>query len=57
VKSSVELCRDKRDNFWLELAKDGQADYLITGDDDLLVLKSFKQTKILKLKDFLNELT
>lgn len=57
VKSQVDLCRDKKDNFWLELAKDGKADYLVTGDDDLLTLKSFGQTRILKFKDYLNELT
>lgn len=57
VKSTIDLCRDKKDNFWLELAKDGKADYLVTSDDDLLTLKSFGQKRILKFKDFLNELT
>ncbi len=27
IKSTVTMCRDKKDNFLLELAKDGQADY------------------------------
>jgi len=34
------------------LAKDGNADYLITGDDDLLVLKEFEKTKIVSLSGF-----
>jgi len=52
VHSVVEVCRDPKDNFLLALAKDGNADYLITGDDDLLVLETFKKTKIVTLTDF-----
>ena len=37
VTSTITLCRDARDNKFLELALDGQADYLITGDADLLI--------------------
>ncbi|MDQ3111832.1 MAG: putative toxin-antitoxin system toxin component, PIN family [Bacteroidota bacterium] len=39
IKSSVSICRDKKDNFLLALAKDGKATHLITGDKDLIVLK------------------
>jgi len=52
VQSAVDICRDPKDNFLLALAKGGNADYLITGDDDLLVLKEFEKTKIVKLGDF-----
>jgi hypothetical protein len=52
VRSSVEICRDPKDNFLLALAKDGNADYLITGDDDLRVLKEFENTKIVSLSEF-----
>ena len=52
VRSVVEVCRDPKDNFLLALAKDGNADYLITGDDDLLVLETFEKTKIVTLTDF-----
>jgi len=45
-------CRDPKDNFLLELAIDGKADYLITGDVDLLELKTVKKTKIVKVRDF-----
>jgi putative PIN family toxin of toxin-antitoxin system len=54
VRSIVEMCRDPKDNFLLALAKDGNADYLITGDTDLLVMKEFEQTKIVTLSDFEN---
>ena len=32
VKSSVDLCRDPKDNFLLSLSIDGSAQFLITGD-------------------------
>ena len=57
VKSKVDVCRDKEDNFLLSLAKDGKADYLITGDKDLLVIEGFDKTKIIKLTNFLEEYT
>lgn len=56
VKSQIDLCRDKKDNFWLELAKDGKADYLVTGDNDLIFLKSFAKTRILKYNHFIKYL-
>jgi len=42
VTSQVVQCRDENDNFLLSLAKDGKADYLITGDNDLLVMEILK---------------
>ena len=52
ICSVVDICRDPKDNFLLALAKDGNADYLITGDNDLLVLKEFGKTKIVTLTEF-----
>jgi putative PIN family toxin of toxin-antitoxin system len=43
----VDLCRDKKDNKFLEVTINGKADYLITGDNDLLVLRPFQDVKIL----------
>jgi len=43
---------DPKDNFLLALAKDGNADYLITGDNNLLSLKEFGKTKIVTLSEF-----
>src|SRR4051812_1662449 len=37
-----EWCRDNKDNYLLALSKDSKADYLITGDKDLLSLKQFE---------------
>ncbi len=52
VKSIIEICRDKKDNFLLALAKDGNADYLLTGDKDLLELKKIGKTKIVTFSKF-----
>lgn len=48
----VDLCRDKKDNYLLSLAMSSDADYLITGDQDLLVLDKISKTKIIKFSDF-----
>lgn len=46
-------CRDPKDNKFLELAVTAQADCLITGDADLLVLHPFRLIPILNAGDFL----
>jgi uncharacterized protein len=53
VESSINLCRDVKDNFLLSLSLDGNADYLITGDEDLLELIKFNSTTITTITDFL----
>ncbi|MBI5465548.1 putative toxin-antitoxin system toxin component, PIN family, partial [Candidatus Gottesmanbacteria bacterium] len=52
-KSKVEICRHSKDNLLLEACLEGNADYLVTGDKDLLVLKTFKTTRILAPAQFL----
>ena len=47
IGETVELCRDKKDNPFLDVALVGKADYLITGDADLLVLKQISDTQIM----------
>jgi putative toxin-antitoxin system toxin component, PIN family len=53
----IELCRDPKDDFLLELAVAGEADYLVTGDEDLLVLGAIRQTRIIRLAEFCELLT
>ena len=53
VVSKIKVCRDPKDDFLLALAYDANADYLVTGDEDLLEIKVFKKTEILTMKDFL----
>jgi hypothetical protein len=53
VETRVKICRDSNDDFLLSLSEDGKVDYLITGDNDLLDLKTFGKTKIVTIKDFI----
>jgi uncharacterized protein len=55
VTSEVNLCRDEKDDFLLALAKDGNADFLITGDNDLLEIEKFENTKILTMTNYLEK--
>jgi len=49
-----DLCRDKKDNYLLSLALDSQADYLITGDNDLLSIEKINSTSIISYTEFSN---
>ncbi len=51
--SSITICHDPKGNFLLALAKDARADFLITRDEDLLVLKQFENILIVTLLQFL----
>lgn len=59
-KTKISLCRDPKDDMYLSLCHDVQADYLITGDRDLLALScqqlvsvGLNKLKILTPKKFL----
>ena len=47
------ISRDKDDDKILQCALDGNADFIVTGDNDLLVLKEFRTIKITKPKNYL----
>jgi len=53
VFTSINICRDPKDNKFLELAVDANASCIITGDKDLLVLHPFQNIPILSAADFL----
>jgi hypothetical protein len=46
------LSRDPKDNFLLDLIEFSEADFLVTGDKDLLELNPFKTAKILTPTEF-----
>ena len=46
-------CRDPKDNKFLEVAVNGNADYLVTGDQDLLILNPFRNVSIIPPAYFL----
>jgi putative PIN family toxin of toxin-antitoxin system len=54
VTSKIDICRDIKDNFLLSLAADSNANFLLTGDKDLLELERFKETKIMTIADFIS---
>ncbi len=56
VQSPILICRDPKDNFLLALAKDGRADFLLTGDKDLLELKKIDKTRIIAIAQFFKEM-
>jgi putative PIN family toxin of toxin-antitoxin system len=51
----LPICRDAKEDFLLALAKAAKADLLITGDDDLLVLKKYGRTRIVTPATFVKE--
>ena len=50
---SIPTCRDPKDDKYLALSLSAQAHYIITGDEDLLILNPFHNTSIIKAATFL----
>ncbi len=56
VKGELALsgaCRDPKDDKFIACAVEGSADYLVTGDKDLLVLGVFQHVQIVRAWEFL----
>lgn len=53
VTTKVDICRDPKDNFLIALALDSNADFLITGDSDLLDIGQIGKTRIITLTNLL----
>jgi putative PIN family toxin of toxin-antitoxin system len=53
TRSRIRACRDPRDDRFLEVAVDGYADLLISGDQDLLAFHPFRGVAIMTPADFL----
>ena len=54
VKTKVVACRDPKEDFFLSLAKQSRADFIVTNNKDLLMLEKFEETKIVTLNEFYN---
>ncbi len=52
-KLKINVCRDPEDNKFLECAELAKADYIVSGDEDLLSMKQYKNIKIIKSSDIL----
>lgn len=58
VKSNFRVIEeDPDDDVILNTAHDGKADYIVSGDEHLLVLRNFKGIKILNVGQMLEKLT
>lgn len=55
-KRRITVCRDSQDNMFLEAAADGNANMIVSGDDDLLSLEEFEGIPIITPIEFLKEM-
>jgi putative PIN family toxin of toxin-antitoxin system len=53
IKKTVIICRDAKDDKFLELAVNGDAELIVSGDQDLLILNPFLGISIVTVKEFL----
>jgi putative PIN family toxin of toxin-antitoxin system len=56
IKEAIGICRDPEDDKFLSCALASGADFVVTGDDDLLCLKQFETAKIIKPVEFFHDL-
>ena len=50
----VDVCRDPDDNLVIECALAGGAQYIVTGDPDLKVLRRFEEIEIVDVRTFVS---
>jgi len=50
----VDVCRDPDDNLVIECALAGGAQYIVTGDPDLKVLRCFEEVEIIDVRTFVS---
>ena len=55
-EEEIRACRDPKDNKFLELAVSGEAQCIVTGDADLLILHPFRGIDIKTSADFLEDI-
>ncbi len=56
ILNQVQLCQDPKDDKFIDLALNGDASYLITGDNDLLVLNQIADTSVINPRTFWDEI-
>lgn len=47
-----QRCRDPKDDYLLELALKAEADFMLTGDDDLLSMHTIGTCRIIRISEF-----
>ena len=55
ITERIAVCRDPTDDRFLELAVNGRADIIVTGDLDLLVWDPFRGIPIVTPRQFVRE--
>lgn len=53
IVAPIHVCRDPKDDKFLEVAVHGRADVIVTGDEDLLVLNPFRGIAVLTPAQYL----
>jgi len=53
----VSVCRDPNDNFIIETALIGNAEFVITGDNDLLTLQQYNTVSFVTVRQWLDRFT
>ena len=53
ITAPIRACRDPKDDKFLEIALNGEADVIVTGDRDLLVLHPFRGVDILSPREYI----
>ena len=56
LSENIHYCRDEEDDYLLALAVEAKANYLVTGDKDLLVIKRIASCRIVDVKTFEEEM-
>ena len=51
-RETVSVCRDPDDDKFLECAIAGEVDYIVSEDEDLLVIREYRGIKIVKTESF-----
>ncbi len=51
---TINECRDPKDDMFLELAVSGMANYIVSGDKDLLVLHPFRGIPVVTAREFMD---
>lgn len=54
INEVVRECADPKDNKFLEVAINGNADLIVTGDSDLLILNPFRGIQIISPASFIS---
>jgi predicted nucleic acid-binding protein len=53
IVERIEACRDPQDDKFLEVAVNGKADFLVTGDRALLSMQTFRSVGIVSPNGYL----